>query len=81
MTAGAQCDQIILAVATAKTAELHMVHLQVLPASAGLASPAITFEGLPMEFPVRFGLATHPPLHQNWFENLLNGMDSGFGSP
>jgi hypothetical protein len=48
-------------------AESQVVNLQPLHASAGLASPAITFENLSMKFAICFRVKTHLRLLQDWF--------------
>lgn len=48
-------------------AKFHVVDLKILHASAGLASPAITFENLSMKFAVCFGVKPHSRVLQNCF--------------
>ena len=48
----AQCDQVLFLVATRLAAEFKVVHLQMLHAAASLASPAVAFQHLPMQFAV-----------------------------
>jgi hypothetical protein len=48
-------------------AESQVVNLQPLHASAGLASPAITFENLSMKFAVCFRIKTNSRVLQDWF--------------
>ena len=45
---GAQCDQILFHVATRLASEFKVMHLQVLHATADLASPAVALQHLPM---------------------------------
>ena len=49
---GAQRDQVLFDVATRMASELEVVHLQVLHATADLASPAIALQYLLMQFAV-----------------------------
>jgi hypothetical protein len=49
---GAQGDQVLLRVTTRVTAEFEMVYLQVLHATAELASPAVALQYLSMQFAV-----------------------------
>ena len=48
----AQRDQVLFLVATRLAAEFEVVHLQVLHATADLASPAVALQHLPMQFAV-----------------------------
>jgi hypothetical protein len=52
VTFGAQRDQVRFHVATRMTAELEVVHLQMLHASASLASPAVAIQHLVVQFAV-----------------------------
>src|SRR5208337_1214181 len=52
VTFGAQRDQVLFLIATGLTPELEVVHLQLLHATASLASPAIALQHLPMQFAV-----------------------------
>ena len=49
---GAQGDQILFHIATRLTAEFEMVYLQVLHATADLASPAVALQHPTMQFAV-----------------------------
>ena len=46
--AGAQCDQVLFHVTARLAAEFEVMHLQMLHATANLASPAVAFQDLPM---------------------------------
>ena len=48
----AQGDQVLFLVATRLAAEFLMVYLQMLHAAADLASPAVAFQSLPMQFAI-----------------------------
>ena len=52
MASRAQSDQILFHIATRMAPEFQVVHLQMLDATASLASPAIAIEHLPMQFAV-----------------------------
>ena len=49
---GAQRDQVLFHIAPRLTPEFLMVHMQVPHAAAGLASPAIALQHLPMQYAV-----------------------------
>ena len=49
---GAQGDQVLFLVATRSTSEFEMVYLEVLQATAGLASPTVALQHLAMQFTV-----------------------------
>ena len=67
---GAQRDQVLFLVSTRLASEFEMVHLQVLHATANLASPAVALQHLPMQFAVAVRIQSESrafaadPLHE-----------------
>ena len=57
----AQRDQILFLVAARLAAELEVMHLQILHASAILAAPAVALQHLPMQFAIAGGVES-----QSW---------------
>ena len=54
MACQAQCNQILLHVATCLTSESEVVYLQLLHAAAVLTAPAVAFQYSPVELTVLF---------------------------
>ena len=53
---GAQSDQILFDIATRLAAELEMVYLQILHATAILAAPAVALQHLAVQFAIARGI-------------------------
>jgi hypothetical protein len=66
----AECDQVLFLVATRLAAELEVVHLQILHATANLAAPTVALQDLSMQFAIARLIESRPrafggdlPLH------------------
>ena len=63
---GAECDQVLFHIATRLAAELEVVDLQILHATADLASPAVALQHLLMQVAIACGVE---------FESRVLGRD------
>ena len=60
VTFGAQSDQILFLITTRSTSEFEMVHLEVLHATAHLASPTVALQHLAMQFAIPSCIQSEP---------------------
>lgn len=64
MAFSAQRNQIGFRIATRVAAKPEVVHLQMLPATARLAAPSVSFQHPSMQFAIVFGVESHMPVLQ-----------------
>jgi hypothetical protein len=57
---GTERDKVLFLIATRVAAEFEMMYLQILHATADLASPAVALENLPMQFVVAVRVESEP---------------------
>jgi hypothetical protein len=60
----AQGDQILFLITTRVAAKFEVVYLQILHAAADLATPAVAFQHLPMQFAITVGIESRSPVMQ-----------------
>ena len=58
---GAECDQVLFLVGTRMAAELEVVHLQILHATADLTSPAVSLQHLAMQVSITWRVESDSP--------------------